>query len=189
MLNRSILIGLSILLFNGCAAVVATTAVVGTDMATDRRTSGMYIEDQSIELKASSAISDDPGLDEQGEVSITSYNRLVLITGQVPSEELKRRATEIVRKIANVRTVHNELRIKAPESFLSGTNDAWLTTKTKSMLLAEKDLTSHHVKVITENGDVFLMGMVTRDEAKKAINVVREIDGVETVIEVFEYID
>lgn len=173
----------------GCAALVATTAVVGTDMATDRRTTGMYIEDQRIEMRANSALSESKPLDEEADVSVTSFNRIVLITGQAPTPELKQLATSIVRKVDNVRKVHNEVRIKAPESFLSGTNDAWLTTKTKSLLFAEDDLSSSHVKVLSENGEVFLMGMVKQSEAEKAINVVRNIDGVERVVEVFEYID
>ena len=180
----------SILLFvNGCAALVATTAVVGTDMVVDRRSAGIYIEDQNIELKVTSAISADNELNEQAEVSSTSFNRLVLLTGQAPTPELKRRATTIARGIDNVKTVHNEIKVRAPDSFLSSTSDAWITTKAKSLLLAEKDLDSNHIKVITENGDLFLMGLVTRAEAKKAIAVVRKIDGVETVVEVFEYID
>ena len=179
----------ALLLLQGCAALVATGAVVGADMATDRRSSGMYIEDQRIELKASSALSDSKTIEEGADVSVTSFNRIVLITGQAPTPELKQLATSIVRKVDNVRKVHNEVRIKAPESFLSGTNDAWLTSKTKTLLFAEDDLSSGHIKVLTENGEVFLMGMVTQTEAEKAINVVRDIDGVERVVEVFEYID
>ena len=179
----------ALLLLQGCAALVATGAVVGADMATDRRSSGMYIEDQRIELKASSALSDSKTIEEGADVSVTSFNRIVLITGQAPTPELKQLATSIVRKVDNVRKVHNEVRIKAPESFLSGTNDAWLTSKTKTLLFAEDDLSSGHIKVLTENGEVFLMGMVTQTEAEKAINVMRDIDGVERVVEVFEYID
>ncbi|MBT8448942.1 MAG: BON domain-containing protein [Gammaproteobacteria bacterium] len=183
------LILISLLMLPGCAALVATTAIVGTDMATDRRTSGIYIEDQRIEISAKSDISESTALDDNTDLAVTSFNRIVLITGQAPTPELKQLATSIVRKVDNVRKVHNEVRIRAPESMLSGTNDAWLTTKTKSMLFAEDDLNSQHIKVLTENGEVFLMGMVTRNEAEKAINVVREIDGVERVVEVFEYID
>jgi len=186
---RLVFISLLLLLVNGCAALWATTAVVGTDMATDRRTTGIYIEDQNIELKANSAISDDEELSDKADITTTSFNRVVLITGQAPTAELKRRASAIVRQVDNIKTVHNEIKVIAPDSFLSSTGDAWITTKAKSLLLAEDELTSHHIKVITENGDLFLMGLVTRDEAAKAIAVVREIDGVETVVEVFEYID
>ncbi len=187
--KRLILISSLLLLANGCAALVATTAVVGTDMVTDRRSAGIYIEDQNIELKAKSSLSADKELNDLAQISATSFNRLVLLTGQAPNAELKRRATNIVRTIDNVKTVHNEIKVRAPDSFLSSTSDAWITTKAKSLLLAEKDFDSNHVKVVTENGDLFLMGLVTRAEAKKAIAVVRKIDGVETVVEVFEYID
>jgi len=191
MFNRLALIFITILaipLLTGCVAAVATTAIVGTDMATDRRTSGSYIEDQSIELKISSAISDDASLNSSSSVSVTSYNRIVLLVGQAPSRQLRDRASEIARKTPNIRKVHNEIRISAPGSMLSGTSDSWLTTKAKSLMLAEKDFASSHIKVITENGELFLMGMVTPAEADKAIAIVRNIDGVERVVQVFEYI-
>jgi len=172
----------------GCVAAVATTAIVGTDMATDRRTSGIYIEDQSIELKVSNALADDASLKDSSSISVTSFNRIVLIVGQAPSQDLRDRASEIARKTANIRKVHNEIRISAPGSLLSGTSDSWLTTKAKSLMLAEKNFPSSHIKVITENGELFLMGMVTRAEAEKAIAIVRNIDGVERVVQVFEYI-
>ena len=187
LLSGLILLPLSLL--QGCAALVATGAVVGTDIATDRRTAGIYIEDQRIEMAANSSLSASEAIEDDTSLSVTSFNRIVLITGQATTPELKQLATSIVRKVENVRTVHNEVRVRAPESFLSGTNDAWLTTKTKSLLFAEDDLSSTHIKVLTENGEVFLMGMVTRSEAEQVINVVREIDGVERVVEVFEYID
>ena len=186
---RILLLSFVLLFLNGCAALLATSAVVGTDMVTDRRTAGIYIEDQNIELKASSALSDDSELADTADINATSFNRVVLITGQAPTADMKRRASSIVRQIDNVKTVHNEIKVIAPDSFLSSTGDAWITTKAKSLLLAEDELASHHIKVITENGDLFLMGLVTRDEAAKTIAVVREIDGVESVVEVFEYID
>ena len=172
----------------GCVAAVATGAIVGSDMASDRRTTGIYIEDGSIELKASTAIAEDSQLKASASISIVSFNRVVLLVGQAPSQELRSRATDIVRKTENIRRVHNEIRIAAPDSFLSGTSDSWITTKAKSLMLAEKNFSSQHIKVITENGEIFLMGLVTRAEADKAIAIVREIDGVERVVQVFEYI-
>ncbi|MCP4123173.1 MAG: BON domain-containing protein, partial [Bacteroidetes bacterium] len=94
----------------------------------------------------------------------------------------------IVRKLSQVKSVHNEIRISTPGSFLSTTNDTWLTTKAKSLMLAEKDFSSHHIKVYSENGEIFLMGLVTKAEADKAIAIVRNIDGVERVVQLFEYI-
>lgn len=175
-------------LLTGCVAAVATTAVVGTDMATDRRSSGMYIEDQSIEMKAARALSANKRLDDSSKINVVSFNRVVLLVGQTPNQQLKELASEIVRRIPNIRRTHNEIRVAAPGSFLSSTNDSWLTTKAKSLMLAEKDFASRHIKVVTENGELFLMGMVTRAEADKAIAIVRDIDGVERVVQVFEYI-
>ena len=186
--NFTLLLIITLPLLGGCVAAVATTAIVGTDMASDRRTSGIYIEDQSIELKAISAISEDASLIESSSINVISFNRVVLLVGQAPSQELKNHASKIVRTIANIRKIHNEIRISAPGSFLSGSNDSWLTTKAKTLMLAEKDFASGHIKVVTENGEIFLMGMVTRAEADKAIAIVRDIDGVERVVQVFEYL-
>jgi len=178
----------SIPLLTGCVAAVATTAIVGTDMATDRRTTGSYIEDQTIELKSIKALSQNSQLNNSSSISVTSFNRVVLLVGQAPNEKLRSSASEIVRKIDNVRKVHNEIRISAPDSFLSSSSDVWITTKAKSLMLAEKDFASGHIKIITENGEIFLMGLVSRAEADKAITIVRQIDGVEHVIQAFEYI-
>lgn len=183
-----ITITMTIPLLAGCVAAVATTAIVGTDIATDRRTSGSYIEDQSIELKVSNALAKDNSLKSSSSISVTSFNRIVLLVGQAPSQQLSDRASEIARKTANIRKVHNEIRISAPGSLLSGTSDSWLTTKAKSLMLAEKDFASSHIKVITENGELFLMGIVTPAEADKAVTIVRNIDGVERVVQVFEYL-
>ena len=178
---------LSTPLLTGCVAAVATSAIVGTDMATDRRTSGSYIEDQTIELKSAKAISQNSDLDDSSSINVTSFNRVVLLVGQAPNENLRNIASEIVRKIDNVRSVHNEIRISAPNSLISTTSDTWITTKAKSLMLAEKKFSSGHIKIITENGEIFLMGLVTRAEANKAIAIVRNIDGVERVVQAFEY--
>jgi len=184
----TLLLVISLPFLTGCVAVVATGAVVGTDMAAGRRSSGSYIEDGTIELKTTAALSNDASIKESSSISVTSYNRIVLLVGQAPSQQLKNHAADIVRKTDNIRRVHNEIRISAPDSFLTGTSDSWITTKAKSLLLAEKELSSSHIKIITENGEIFLMGMVTRAEADKAIAIVREIAGVERVVQVFEYI-
>ena len=183
-----VLIVIATPLLTGCVAAVATGAVVGSDMMTDRRSSGIYIEDQNIELKAINVISKNEALKEQTSIGVTRFNRIVLLYGQTPTEQLRDQASELVRKIDNIRKVHNEIRIAAPDSFLSTTSDTWITTKAKSLMLAEKEFKSRHIKVVTENGELFLMGLVKRSEADKAIAIVRGIDGVERVIEVFEYL-
>lgn len=187
--NRiSILFLLSTPVLTGCVAAVATTAIIGTDMATDRRTSGSYIEDQTIELKSAQAISDNNELNQSANINVISFNRVVLLIGQAPNEELRSTASEIVRKIDNVRKVHNEIRMSAPSSILSSTSDTWITTKAKSLMLAEKNFTSGHIKIVTESGELFLMGLVSRAEADKAIAIVRNIDGVVRVVQAFEFI-
>jgi osmotically-inducible protein OsmY len=175
-------------LLSGCTAAVATTAVVATDMATDRRTTGAYIEDEAIEQKADQALGDDQQIDELTDISVVSFNRVVLIYGQAPNQALKNKAAAIVRNIANIKKIHNEIRIAAPSSFMTGSSDAIITSEAKLKMLTENDFSSGHIKVVTENGELFLMGMVTKAEGEKAISIVREIDGVQRVINVFEYI-
>ncbi|MCP3674376.1 MAG: divisome-associated lipoprotein YraP [Gammaproteobacteria bacterium] len=184
----TLLLIISIPFLTGCVAAVATGAIVGSDMASDRRTTGIYIEDGSIELKTSTAIAEDSQLKASTSISVVSYNRVVLLVGQAPNESLRSHAADVVRETENIRRVHNEIRIAAPNSFLSGSSDSWITTKAKSLMLAEKDFASTNIKVITENGEIFLMGLVTKAEADKAIAIVRKIDGVERVVQIFEYI-
>lgn len=175
-------------MLSGCFAVIATGAVVVTDIAADRRTSGSYIEDQSIEIKASRLLANDASLKNSSSIDVVSHNRIVLLVGQAPSQNLRELAADIIRKIENIRKIHNEIRIASPDSFLSGTSDTWITTKAKSLMLAEKGFSSRHIKVVTENGELFLMGIVSRAEADKAVTIVRDIDGVEQVVQVFEYV-
>ncbi len=188
MFKRLLIVALFIPFLSGCLAAVATTAIVGSDMAADRRTSGAYVDDQSIELRALRYLGRNIELKESSSINVISYNRIVLLVGQTPNNQLKNEAAEIIRNLDGVRKVHNELRISAPDSILSATSDTWITTKAKSLLLAEKNFASSHIKVISENGELFLMGIVNRVEAEKAIAIVRDIDGVERVINVFEII-
>ncbi|MCP4270537.1 MAG: BON domain-containing protein [Gammaproteobacteria bacterium] len=183
-----ILFFVSIPFLTGCVTAVVAGAAVSADMASDRRSSGTYIDDQSIEIQVSDLIGSDETLSNSSSISVVSFNRVVLLVGQAPSGELKDRASAIVRTLNQVTSVHNEIRISTPGSFLSTTNDTWLTTKAKSLMLAEKDFSSHHIKVYSENGEIFLMGLVTKAEAEKAIAIVRNIDGVERVVQLFEYI-
>jgi len=184
-----IILFVSIPLLTGCVSAVVAGAAVSADMASDRRSSGTYIDDQSIEIQISDNIRSDETLRNSASISVVSYNRVVLLVGQAPSRELKDRASTIARKLNQVKSVHNEIRISTPSSMLSTTNDTWLTTKAKSLMLAEKDFSSNHIKVYSENGEIFLMGLVTKAEADKAIAIVRNIDGVERVVQLFEYIE
>lgn len=184
-----ILFFISLPLLTGCASAVVAGAAVSADMASDRRSSGTYIDDQSIEIQVSDLIRSNDALRESSSISVVSFNRVVLLVGQAPSQALKDSASRIARKLNQVKSVHNEIRISTPSSLLSTTNDTWLTTKAKSLMLAEKNFSSNHIKVYSENGEIFLMGLVTKAEADKAIAIVRNIDGVERVVQLFEYIE
>ncbi len=182
-----ILFFVSVPFLTGCVTAVVTGAAVSADMASDRRTSGTYIDDQSIEIQVSDLIGSDETLSNSSSISVVSFNRIVLLVGQAPNGALKDRASALARKLNQVKSIHNEIRITTPGSFLSTTNDTWLTTKAKSLMLAEKDFSSNHIKVYSENGEIFLMGLVTKAEADKAIAIVRNIDGVKRVVQLFEY--
>ncbi|WJW74833.1 BON domain-containing protein [Thiohalobacter sp. IOR34] len=177
----------------GCTpAVVGTTAATGATVAHDRRTAGTFIEDQSIELKALIALRKDPQLRDQAHLNVTSYNMIVLLSGEAPSETLRQRAADIVRGIDRVRKVHNELKVAAPSSMMSRSSDTLITAKVKVGLFSIKDVPGFdptRVKVVTENGTVYLMGLVRRVEGDAAAEAARRVSGVQRVVKLFEYLD
>jgi len=170
-----------------CVPVIVGGAAVGGSMAADRRTSGTYIEDQAIELKASKAIAD--SLKEKVHANITSFNRQVLITGEVSDDANKKKAESLVKPIENVASIKNYLEIAKNSSLSVRTNDAYLTSKVKANFLKENKFSANYVKVVTESGTVYLLGLVTHKEADDAVEIARSIGGVKTVVKVFEYID
>jgi osmotically-inducible protein OsmY len=176
-------------LLGGCAAAVVTGAAAGTAAVYDRRTTGTLIDDQFIELKAIDAIGNDQELHEQAHLNVTSFNNIVLLTGETPNEALRQRTAELVRNLPKVRKVHNEIVVAAPSSLLSRSGDTWITGKVKTELLNVQKMDATRVKVVTENGVVYLMGLVTTEEAETATDVTRQVDGVQRVVKVFEYID
>ncbi len=173
-------------LLSGCAGLVVGGAVVGGLMVTDRRTSGAQVEDQAIELKAINRIQ--TVLGERGHVNITSYNRMALLTGEVPTEADRSAIEQSISQIENVRSIVNELAVTANSSIGSRSNDVVLTSKVKASFLDARDLQANAFKVVTERGQVFLMGRVTEREAKRAGDVARSIGGVQKVVRVFELI-
>ncbi|HEX5697012.1 MAG TPA: BON domain-containing protein [Rhodoferax sp.] len=179
----SITLGASL---SACFPIIVGGAVVGTMVAIDRRTSGVQLDDQNIELSASSAVSNKFG--ERVHVNITSYNFRVLLTGEVPTLEDKRLVEQIVTGQKNVRSVVNELAVQGNTSLSQRSNDAWLTGRAKAALLDAKDLNVNAFKVVTERGIVYLMGRVTQREADRSSEVVRSIGGVQKVVRVFEII-
>jgi osmotically-inducible protein OsmY len=172
------------LLATGCAPLMLGGAVVGGMMAADPRTARAQLEDQGIELKALNRVSALAG--ERGHVNVTSYNRMVLITGEVANEADKAAIEQAVGQIENVRSIVNELAVTAPSTLGSRSNDVVLTSKVKASLIDAKDLQANAFKVVTERGQVFLLGRVTEREANRASDVARSISGVQKVVRVFE---
>lgn len=169
-----------------CAPLIVGGMMAGGSMmALDRRTSGTQVEDQAIELKASSRARD---LATLGNVSITSYNRLLLVTGEVPTENDRARIEESLQRVENVRAVVNELAV-APNSSLSDrSRDSITSTKVKATLVEAKDMQANAIKVVTDRGIVYLMGLVTEREANRASDIARTVPGVQKVVRVFEVV-
>ena len=169
-----------------CAPLIVGGAMVGGSMmAIDRRTSGAQVEDQAIELKALSRARD---LATLGSVNITSYNRMVLISGEVPTEPDRARVEEALLKLENVRSVVNELAVQPNSSLGDRSRDSITSAKVKATLVDAKDMQAHAVKVVTERGIVYLMGLVTEREANRATDIARSVPGVQKVVRVFEVI-
>ncbi|MBL1321593.1 MAG: BON domain-containing protein [Methylophaga sp.] len=184
-----LLILLSTILLQGCAAAVVTGAATGATVAADRRTTGTVIDDQGIEFKASRAIFTNKDIYDQSHINVTSYNGLVLITGETPTESLKQQIESIVKSLPKVRRVFNEVIIAAPSSLPSRSSDTWITSKIKTKLTAEKGVNPLNIKVVTEHGVVYLMGIISRAEADQAILVITQSAGVQRVVKLFEYTD
>lgn len=193
MLNRNFK-WLLILLFpflSGCAVLVAAGVVsgvgAGAAVSQDRRTSGMFVEDEGIEFKSGRRISEKMGGDVH--VNVTSFNRNVLLTGEAPTEGLKKEIGKLVTGVENVRRVTNEIAVGDVSSFGSRSNDALLTSKVKARFLDGGEFQVNHVKVVTEDAVVYLLGLVKAKEADSAVDIARSTSGVRKVVKVFEYLD
>ncbi|MBS0498057.1 MAG: BON domain-containing protein [Gammaproteobacteria bacterium] len=184
---------LSFLLFlpflTGCVPMFAigTAAGTGAYISEDRRTSGMFIEDEGIELKSARRINQQFG--DKVHINVTSYNRMVLLTGEAPSETIKTDIGKLVMGVDNVRRIFNEIAIAGNTSLASRSNDTLLTSKVKARFLAERKFQINHVKIVTENEVVYLLGVVTRQEADSAAQIASSTSGVKKVVKVFEYLN
>ena len=176
------------LLLQGCAAAVVAGTAGAVTAANDRRTIGSQIDDNNIEIKATLAIKEQIGQRDDANITVVSYNGIVLLLGQVPSEQMKSQAQSAAEGADGLRRLHNQLRLGSPTSISTQSHDAWLTSKVKTQLLAADDVSGNNIKVVTENAEVFLMGLVSKTEAERAVQIARNISGVERVIKVFEYI-
>jgi len=186
------LISLMPLLLTGCAAaVVGAAAAAGTTatVAHDRRTTGTFIEDQTIELKAVKSFFLDKEINDSSHINVTSINTVVLITGETPGEDIRNRIVNIVRDIPKVTHVYDELTIAAPSSWTSRGSDSLITSKVKIRLLTLDGFDGTRVKVVTEKGVVYLMGLLTRAESDIATGEAQQLGGVQKIVKLFQYID
>jgi len=175
-------------LCGGCAPLlVGGAATTGAVVAGDPRTAGTLVEDQAIEMRAAAALRAETELREQTHVSITSYNEVVLLTGQAPSRALRERAVALVREVDKVRHVYDEIAIGAPSALISRTNDGLITTRVKTRLIADGAINAQRIKVVTEADVVYLMGFVTPEQGALAADIASATPGVKRVVKLFEY--
>jgi osmotically-inducible protein OsmY len=171
----------------GCVIAPIAATVTAIDIVTDRRTVGNYVDDNAVEVKIRRAIRNTPGLRQQIHISVTSMNGIVLLSGETPTPALRDRIVKQAQAFSEVRQIVNEIRIAGKTSWPSRANDSWITTKVKTRLFSRTKMKANRVKVVTEQGNVYLMGIVSRTEGDTAANAARTVKGVSKVVKVFEY--
>jgi osmotically-inducible protein OsmY len=171
----------------GCAPIIVGGAAAGAVMmASDRRSSGAQIDDEAIELRAASRLSDAFG--DRAHIAVASYNRQVLLTGEVPNDAAKQQAEQIVSRVDNVRGIVNELVVGIPSSLTQRSSDTLITGQVRASFVDASDLQISAFRVVTERGVVYLMGRVTAREADRATSIARQIPGVQRVVRIFEIV-
>lgn len=175
----------AMLTLTGCAAAIVGATAVGISSATDSRTVGTQVDDQAIEVKVIAALKREERLAES-RIQVVSFNRSVLLMGQAKSHGLADLAARIARDTSGVQRVHNEIRVGEVISFKTISNDSWLTSKIKAKYVTDEAIDASKIKVVTENGEVFLMGLINRKMARQAVEVARNTNGVKRVIDAFE---
>ncbi len=173
----------------GCTSVVDATTERPVQFNPGKRTLGALIDDQQLEIAAAVNIRKADEALDNSHINVVAFNGILLLTGQVPRHDLRTLAGDTAKRIHGVRQVFNEIQVQGTTSFLARANDSWLTTKVKSTLIGHKDIDSGRIKVVSEDGVVYLMGLLSQTEAAKAASVVSNIGGVQKVVKAFEYID
>ncbi len=177
------------MLLQGCAGAVMVGAVGGAMMANDERPVKTQLDDTNTDFVITSALLKQEDIKKQTNITGVSVNGNVLMIGQAPNSMLRDKAIKVVQDLKLGGKIHNQIRIGNPTSFTTRSNDTWVTTKVKGRMLNEKDLDITRVKVITENGEVFLLGLINRSQADLAVDIARNTAGVRKVVRVFEYIE
>ena len=175
---------------SGCSSVINASREAPIDDDRGTRTFGSKIDDSLIETKAAVNIAKaSPDLDNNSHIVVTSFNGIVLLAGQTPRADLKQLAEQTAAQVQKVKKVNNELQVIQPSSMLARSNDAWLTSKIKTEMLTDSAIPGSRIKVVTENGIVYLLGLLTQAEANRATNLVQGVSGVQKIVKLFEYID
>ncbi len=172
----------------GCAVATVVAVTAGATMVADRRTFSKQIDDQSIEFVAHNELNKQKALSKNTNLHVISMNGTVLIIGQAPNSYLRDLAIKTIQDVPDIVTIHNQVRIGSTTAITTQSNDIWLTSKVKSALLANGDVNAKDIKVVTENSEVFLLGLVTKQEADIVVEITRNISGVSRVFKAFEYI-
>lgn len=175
---------------SGCSSVINASREAPIDDDRGTRTFGSKIDDSLIETKVSVNVAKaSPDLDSASHIVVTSFNGIVLLAGQTPRADLKQLAEQTASQVQKVKKVNNELQVMEPSSLLARSNDAWLTSKIKTQMLTDSAIPGSRIKVVTENGIVYLLGLLTQAEANRATNLVQGVAGVQKIVKLFEYID
>lgn len=186
---RNTVILLSALLLHGCAAplVIGGAAATGAAVAHDRRTAGTMLDDEGVEMTILNEMTRDQDLVDHTHLNVTSYNGVVLLTGEAETPALSQRIVDIAKRVNKVRRIVNELQISQLSDAATRRQDTIITARVKSRLVNDERIDGTAVKVVTERGTVFLMGLITREEAAIAVDITRHTEGVQRIIKVFEY--
>lgn len=177
------------LFLQACGPAFISSATTAATLLHDRRTTGTIIEDKAIELKAADLLRQFPELKEESRIKVAAFNTNLLIMGQVPDQKTSDEIEQLFKQIQHVSKVYNELEVDDTKPVVAYSSDSWITTKVKAAAFGRDQVDPLRVKVYTENGTVYLMGLVTRKEADLASDSTRGIEGVQRVVRVFEYTD
>jgi len=186
-MKKTITLLVSILALQACVeTAIVAGAVTAVGAANDPRSVGKQIDDSGIEVKAMVELMQDDGISKHTNINVISYNGIVLAVGQAPNQFLIDKVIKILSDLPHVTKVHNQIKLGTPAAISDKAKDVWITTKVKSELLTDDKIEGHNIKVVTENKEVFLMGLVQQEQANRAAEIAAQIYGVERVIKVFQ---
>lgn len=175
----------ALVMLNSCAVVATGAAAVGISSVTDPRTIGSQLDDQTIEMKANAKLGNDEQLGDY-RLRVVSYDQQVLLIGQVPNDSMRQRAEEVIADTNGIERIFNQVRVSSQAGLSVQSNDAWITSQVKLKLAANEQVSASDIKVVTENSEVFLLGIVGRESAEIAVNIARNVKGVSRVVKAFK---